>query len=228
MENKFMRFWTYLQAFSFVLVLMISGCGAGSNSATANTASTLPTASLTIHLFNSTGKSIHVVVEDSQLAQDTVSNCVSFDLKVSGHTKFEWSKAESIQLKVIGPPGLEQFNQTIDVPPAGKEKGDLLIDFGARAKFYQYPMFYVPAKDAAKWKVPDEIKQKYPLKQIPGPAARYDLDFKAIGINKGLGLFKESGDPQDKGHVYMSILTEAALQQVNQGADLNYIDRDDN
>lgn len=213
----------------FVPLLFCAGCGSGSS---APAAPKLPDADLTIHLFNSVGKPIHIDVENSQSQQqrdaDGTSIHIAFDLKAGAHAKFRTQKSETIQFKVTGPPGMEKFNQSVDVPPANTQKGDVLLDFGARTTFYQYPMFYVPAKDAAKWKVPEATQRQYPIKKLPGPSARYDLDFKTIGINKGMKLFEQSAEPADKGSVYMSILTEDVLQRVNRGEDLNFIDRDEN
>lgn len=210
-------------SFTLWMLFLASGCGSGAS----NTAPKLPPADLNIYLFNSVGQPIHVVVEGSHADLDA-SNPVSFDLKSGGHAKFRAQRSETIQFKVIGPAGLEKFNQSVDVPPLNQQQGDVLLDFGARTTFYQYPMFYVPAKDASKWKVPEATKQQFPLKKLPGPAARYDLDFKSIGINKGMKLFEQSSQPPDKGSVYISILTEDTLQRVNRGEDLNFIDRDEN
>ena len=222
-----MRSGIFLPAICVVL-LCVSGCGSGGNSDASTSAPNLPAADLTIHLFNSVGKPIRVVVVDSQPGPDSDPKRTAFDLKSYGHAKYPCRYSETLQFKIIGPPGLERHNQSVDVPAAGTQKGDVLLDFGARTTFYQYPMFYVPAKDAAKWKVPEETQQKFPLKKLSGPAARYDLTFKAIGINKGMKLFEQNSQPPDKGSVYMSILTESTLRRVKSGEDLNFIERDEN
>ena len=208
---------TFVLFFSLILV---SGCGS-SGTGTPPPAPVIP-ASQTFHLYNSLSKPISIQL----VAPSVTPERVPIELNPNGHTTIIWHAAESLQFKIVGPAGLSQHDQTVEVPTVSQTKGDILLDFGAKTTFYQYPVFYVPANAPAKWKVPEEMKQKYPLKQLAGPKARYDLDYRALGINKGTQLFKESTSGPDKGEVLISIVTAAALEQVKKGADLNYVDRE--